>query len=582
MIRSVRANKGGFREVDFSKGLNLVLADRSVDAGDRDTTNALGKSTLIEIIDFCLGSNSPAGKGLRAGELDDWAFTLELELVSGHTVFVTRAVASPSFVIVEGNTTAFSVKPEISRDGVPVLDIKQWRSVLSRALFGLTDVDSDGGVTPSARALLSYFVRNSTAAYISPFKYFENQNVGSIQVQNAFLLGLDWEKAAKWQKLKEQRSALRALRQAIKTGAVDGELSSLGELEAERVRLERQLTKEREALSTFQVLPQYKELETEANRLTSDIHALINASIVDKRRLDRYAEVASAEDRPADSKVEQLYREAGVALPGAVVKTLQEAREFNRTIVANRKVFIQKEMEGLAASIATRTASVETLTNQRANLLRALDSHGALEELTALQNFHIETKAKLESVTNRITQLKQMTSRTDDVKVREVELKKATEIDYEERRAVWSIALALFAQFSEALYKAPGRLVINIGDSGYQFDVEISGSPSEGISKMKVFCYDLVLITLARQRGLGIDFLIHDSTIFDGVDPRQRAHALELAASMAEQHGFQYICTLNSDMLPVKDFSPGFKPEAFVRLRLTDTEPAGSLLGIRY
>lgn len=67
-----------------------------------------------------------------------------------------------------------------------------------------------------------------------------------------------------------------------------------------------------------------------------------------------------------------------------------------------------------------------------------------------------------------------------------------------------------------------------------------------------------MLISFARERGLGIDFLIHDSTIFDGVDPWQHAHALELAAAMAAKHGFQSICTLNTDMVPASDFSPGF------------------------
>ena len=163
-----------------------------------------------------------------------------------------------------------------------------------------------------------------------------------------------------------------------------------------------------------------------------------------------------------------------------------------------------------------------------------------------------------------------------------MELKRATALDYEERRALWSQALSLFSEFSESLYKSPGRLVIDIDDTGYKFDVEIAGSPSEGISKMKIFCYDLMLISFARQRGLGIDFLIHDSTIFDGVDPRQRAHALELAAAMAAKYDFQYICTLNTDMVPVSDFSPGFDYEALVRLRLTDTDASGSLLGFRY
>ena len=53
MIRAVRANQKGFHTAVLQPGVNLILADRSTSAGDKDTTNALGKSTLIEIIDFC-------------------------------------------------------------------------------------------------------------------------------------------------------------------------------------------------------------------------------------------------------------------------------------------------------------------------------------------------------------------------------------------------------------------------------------------------------------------------------------------------------------------------------------------------
>jgi uncharacterized protein YydD (DUF2326 family) len=52
MIHGVTANKESFRKVTFLPGLNLVLADRSQVASKKDTTNALGKSTLVEIIDF--------------------------------------------------------------------------------------------------------------------------------------------------------------------------------------------------------------------------------------------------------------------------------------------------------------------------------------------------------------------------------------------------------------------------------------------------------------------------------------------------------------------------------------------------
>ncbi|SBW02279.1 conserved exported hypothetical protein [uncultured Alphaproteobacteria bacterium] len=581
MIRAVRANKRGFHTATFAAGVNLVLADRSSAAGDKDTTNALGKSTLIEIIDFCLASNTSPGKGLRIEALQGWAFTLELT-VGGNDVAVTRSPDAPGFFAIEGPTVGWPVQPSPNKEGMPGLDTKKWRAVLAWTLFGISELASESSYKPSARSLLSYFVRNQSAAYNIPFKHFDNQKTWDIQVHNAFLLGLNWEKAATWQQLKDQKNALDALKQAIKTGAVDGELASLGELEAERLRLTTQLDREREALSNFRVLPQYREIEAQANILTSEIHGLVNANIIDKRRLERYRESFVSEDAPTADRLEALYDEAGIALPGAVRKTLADARAFNEKIVANRREFIAGEIAALEAAVVERDTQIVTLTDRRAGYLAALAGQGALEELTQLQEFHATTRLKVDELTNRITQLRQMTTKADTIKVETVALKRATTLDYEERRALWSQALSLFSEFSESLYKAAGRLVIDIDDTGYKFDVEIAGSPSEGISKMKIFCYDLMLISFARQRGLGIDFLIHDSTIFDGVDPRQRAHALELAAAMAEKYGFQYICALNTDMVPIGDFSPDFDFEPLVRLRLTDTDPTGSLLGFRY
>ncbi|MBV9560793.1 MAG: DUF2326 domain-containing protein [Bradyrhizobium sp.] len=581
MIRAVRANKKGFHDATFTPGVNLILADRSTTAGDKDTTNALGKSTLIEIIDFCLGSNTSAGKGLRIEALQGWAFTLEVT-VAGNDVAVTRSTDAPGFFAIEGPTIGWPVQPAVNKEGATGLDSKKWRSVLAWAMFGLSEIAGDSGYKPSARSLLSYFVRNQAAAYNTPFKHFDNQKTWDIQVHNAFLLGLNWEKAATWQRLKDQKNALDALKQAIKTGAVDGELASMGELEAERLRLTTQLEREREALSNFRVLPQYREIEGQANALTTEIHGLVNANIIDKRRLERYRDSIATEGAPSEDRLEALYSEAGAALPGAVIKTLSDARAFNEKIVANRREFIAGEITALEADITERDNKISTLTDRRAGYLSTLAGQGALEELTQLQELHAITRLKVDELTNRITRLRQMTSKGDTIKVETVELKRATTLDYEERRALWSQALRLFSDFSEHLYKSPGRLVIDIDDTGYKFDVEIAGSPSEGISKMKIFCYDLTLISFARERGLGIDFLIHDSTIFDGVDPRQRAHALELAAQMSAKHGFQYICTLNSDMVPMSDFSSGFNFESLVRLRLTDTDPSGSLLGFRY
>ena len=491
-------------------------------------------------------------------------------------------MSAPNFFEIEGDTSGWNVTPEKNKEGVPGLDLKSWRSVLARALFDLPSSIDGQKYWPSARSLLSYFVRSGPAAYNSPFKHFENQKVWDVQVHNAFLLGLDWNKARAWQQLKDQKNALEALDRAIKTGAIDGELTSLGELEAERIALELQLARGAEALQSFQVLPQYREIESEANRLTAEIHSLVNANVVDRRRVDRYRSIADDEAPHEVDKLEALYGEAGVVLPTAVSHTLEEARAFNAAIVRNRRDFIAKELAALEAAVQRRDTQIAELTKARATYLETLSGHGALEEFVRLQELHANTRHKLDTLTARINQVRQMTTKSDQIKVETVELKRAAETDYEERRELWSKALALFSDFSKHLYKLPGRLVIDIDDTGYRFNIEIDGDQSEGISKMKIFCYDLMLISFARIRGLGIDFLVHDSTIFDGVDPRQRAHALELAAQTARKYDFQYICTLNTDMVPYDDFTDGFDPEDLVRMRLTDTDPSGSLLGFRY
>jgi len=76
--------------------------------------------------------------------------------------------------------------------------------------------------------------------------------------------------------------------------------------------------------------------------------------------------------------------------------------------------------------------------------------------------------------------------------------------------------------------------------------------------------------------------LIHDSIIFDGVDERQKALAIELACKEAKKLGFQYICTMNSDAIPWGDFTSDFEFNQFVRRTLTDSSEEGGLLGIRF
>jgi len=57
MIYSVKSDKSSFKKIDFQPGFNIILAERTKESTKKDSRNGLGKSTLIEIIHFCLGAN---------------------------------------------------------------------------------------------------------------------------------------------------------------------------------------------------------------------------------------------------------------------------------------------------------------------------------------------------------------------------------------------------------------------------------------------------------------------------------------------------------------------------------------------
>jgi len=580
MIHGVYANKPSFHSVEFTPGLNVIVAERTDISTQRDTRNGLGKSTLIEIIHFCLGSSAKRGKGLLIPDLAGWEFTLDIT-VAGNRVRATRAVDNPNRVIIDGPTSGWIEQPDDGLIG-RVLHVNKWKKVLGWGLFGLQEHHEDHKHRPSYRSLISYFIRKGPDAYIDPFRYFRSQKEGHIQLHIAFLLGLNWEYAARWQELREQEQALKAMKQAIKTGAIEHFIGTIGELEAERVQLEDQLDKERQALETFRVHPQYEDLQARADQLTRELHELANRNITDRRKLSRYKEAIANETPPPDSQVERLYEEVGLVFPDTLKKTLAEAKEFHKQIIENRKAFLESEVNRLERQLADRDEHIRKLTEERAVVMEILKSHGALQELTILQERYLEMKERLERVRSQISEIKNITARKRDIKMAKVELMKAAEQDHEERREKWSTAVRLFNENSRALYETPGSLIIDISESGYKYDVEIQRSGSEGIAKMKIFCFDLMLSQLWSRNKDRIDFLIHDSIIFDGVDSRQRALALERAAEVSIGCNTQYICALNSDMVPYSDFKDDFKFDDHVRLTLTDKDPSGSLLGIRF
>ncbi|MCA9178175.1 MAG: hypothetical protein KDB14_27110, partial [Planctomycetales bacterium] len=191
MIHRVTSNHRSFHPVEFTTGLNIILADRSEASTEKDTRNGVGKSTLLEIINFCLGSRPAKGKGLLIEPLQSWVFTVDITL-RDNRVKVTRAVADHNRIVVEGPTDGWPEQPDQDEQtGERVYKAERWRTLLGWALFDLPHSSDQLPYRQSFRSLISYVVRLGPDAYASPFRHVRQQKTWDSQLHTAYVLWMN-------------------------------------------------------------------------------------------------------------------------------------------------------------------------------------------------------------------------------------------------------------------------------------------------------------------------------------------------------------------------------------------------------
>jgi len=358
-------------------------------------------------------------------------------------------------------------------------------------------------------------------------------------------------------------------------------IGNIGELDAKKIRFGEQIKQVESELQNFRIHNQYRTLEKESNTLTSQIHKGINQNIIDKRLLEHYVLSLEEESDANPEEVTKIYEEAGFVFSEQISKKLKDVLEFHGKIVSNRKGFLSSEMKRLEQQIIVREEQTKSISNKRAEIMNILRGHGALDEYMKLQSIYQKSIGELNDTKIKLDNMKKFEQGKSALIIEFELLRQKAEADLNERKQQKENAILTFNKYSNFLYEIPGALSININKTGYKFDIQIQRSSSQGFENMKIFCYDLMLTKLWAKKTKSPSFLIHDSSIFEGVDARQIASSLKLAKSESEKEQFQYICTMNSDAIPPRDDLEDFDFDNYVRQRFTDATEDGGLLGFR-
>lgn len=584
MIKAIRSNNPNFKTVEFEEGFNVIVADRTSKKEELSSRNGAGKTTLIEIMHFCLGARVDKNSVFKNPHLNGWSFIIDI--IFDGTIFSFERFTNDTNKIfcIQGDAKSLGDNYKYDKHKqVNYFTLSDFNKCLLTKMYGL--LYSENSSYPSFRDLISYSIRRDVEGFSNPFEYFKRQKASSVQMCNAYFLNLNMEYAKEFQEIKDKKKGIEDYKNAAKSGVIGDINLNVSDLISEVFDKQHEVDELKKQLDSFRILPQYKDISDEANGYTDRLHEYANDLVVVNRLISRYEDNISIENVDLSVEdVESVYKEAGVIFGDSVVATLNEVMEFHHKLISNRKDYLSSELSRLKLSRKTIEDNIKKIDEKRSELMKVLETHGALEEYSIHQDRYANSMMLLDDAKNRLKTAQHVEESNSLLKIENEQLLLKTRKDFNERATIIEKANSIFKKNVEFLYPHSGSLKVNLKDTGYDFSYEIKNSRSQGVIYMMVFCYDMLLMELGKEKKEFSDFIVHDSTVFDGVDERQVAKALILAYEKSFAVGNQYIVLINSDKIPYNEFDDKFsnKFNDSIRLHISDEQETGGLLGIRF
>ncbi|MGO4525463.1 DUF2326 domain-containing protein [Microvirga sp. 2MCAF35] len=168
------------------------------------------------------------------------------------------------------------------------------------------------------------------------------------------------------------------------------------------------------------------------------------------------------------------------------------------------------------------------------------------------------------------------------MKAERIDAERSLQTDLSERKGIVEESISLFQEISSRIYEVPAEFDIASGPNGPVFTIKQPARMADGINQMQIFTFDLMLASMSAARGAWPGFLIHDSAIFDPVDPRQIGAALVIGHEKMMSLGGQYIVTLNSDQLEKAQSEAQVDLMQYVLEPVLTDRPGGGLFGFEF
>lgn len=541
----IGGNEGIIRKIDFKKGVNLIVDNSE---GENESGNNVGKTTIIRLIDYCLG-----GKGENIFKDPEFKSTSPLKdfLVDKEvllTLILTESLGIPGARTITIERNFLSGTDAILRiDGEKYSKSgkkNKFSHELMRRIFNCDETK------PSFRQVISKNVRDEKDRLNNVLKVLHpTTKPVEYEALYQFWFGVQTDEGEAHQKIRERIRRQESYRTQLANEFDITEFSIIEDLQQSIDELKKKKS-ELDLEENFQEqLDAFDRVKANLTRTATQL-----SSIQLRRQLIEDSARALEKDisKVSTEEIGRLYEEAKLLLP-TLQRSFDESVAFHNEMVKNKRAYITKELPALSEEERNLKRQLNDLEAQADEFKALFQKEKTLEVLEKINNdlqAQIERFAKL-SEQRRIwnaclVEIDRLRRQAGEYAEKSRNLNEQIDDNLERfNRILKRISTDLY----EEQYKLVRREVDNNGKplEFLQFELRgVTSNPGTGEKKGQITAFDLTYIDYAEEMGIPhLNFVLHDQ--IENVDGRQIVTILE---KLVPTINCQYIAPILRDKVP--------------------------------
>lgn len=550
------------REINFCEGMNLIVDETPSESG-RETGNNVGKTTVLMLIDFCLGGNAkliytdPESKKDQYKLVKDYLIDNRVLI----TLVLKEDLSKDDSPEIRLERNFLSRKDAVRRvDGVLRTE-DEYEEALTNILF-----PGQYGRKPTFRQIISHNIRYKDLSINHTLKTLDTfTRDDEYETLYLFLLGCKFDSGDVKQDLLtririEQTFKARLEREQTKSAYE----TALSILDGEIAILNRRK-------STFDLNENFESDLDDLNRTKYKINVVsaelgklnIRRDLVSEAARD----IASGMSDIDLKQLRMIYEQATSHIKG-IQKTFEDLYYFHNKMIQERARYIAKDLPSLEIAITSKSGELNQLLEDEARLAAKISRSESFEVLEALikeLNEKYRRKGEYEST---ISQLKEVDSNLSDLNGRLAEIDGnlfSDEFGQQIKDQVNKFN-KYFSSISHELYGEQYALKVDVvenkrGQRIYKFS-SFNTNFSSGKKQGEISCFDIAYTLFADNEGIPcFHFLLNDK--------KELMHDNQLVkiARLADREKVQFVASILKDKLPAE-----LNNERFFALKLTQTD----------